>query len=241
MSLDEVFLWERLAKSRRAPLEPDWLGEVYSPILSFDLRRALCEKLGMQAERGWPVIQDLLVKYGVQPDLVMAAGLCHQSEARDWLLFQLEQSSNDNPDQLTLFQALSCWGAHVPAAVVSRCLVHPGQQHRLAGLDLLQFRAHCHTDAELLEFCSDALNDFRDPVVVATIRFLQRRDGELISNRLAELCRTGSLTVAEAAMRALGCIATPISQQLLIQLSQCLNDDQRRQWAERELSQQFRQ
>ena len=84
MSLDEVFLWERLAKSRRVPLEPDWLGEVYSPILSFDLRRALCEKLGMQAERGWPVIQDLLVKYGVQPDLVMAAGLCHQSEARDW-------------------------------------------------------------------------------------------------------------------------------------------------------------
>ena len=47
MSVDEAVLWERLAKSRRAPLEPDWLGEVYSPSLSVDLRRALCEKLGM--------------------------------------------------------------------------------------------------------------------------------------------------------------------------------------------------
>ena len=72
---DEAVLWERLARSRRAPLEPAWLGEVYSPSLSVDLRRALCEKLGMQAERGWPVIQDLLASHGVLPDLVMAAGL----------------------------------------------------------------------------------------------------------------------------------------------------------------------
>ena len=47
MSLDEVVLWEQLAKSKRAPLEPAWLGEVYSPSLSIDLRKALCEKLGM--------------------------------------------------------------------------------------------------------------------------------------------------------------------------------------------------
>ena len=91
---DEAVLWERLARSRRAPLEPAWLGEVYSPSLSVDLRRALCEKLGMQAERGWPVIQDLLANHGVLPDLVMAAGLCHQSKARDWLLVQLEQTSD---------------------------------------------------------------------------------------------------------------------------------------------------
>ena len=91
---EEVVLWERLSRSKRAPLEPAWLGEVYSPSLSVDLRRALCEKLGMQAERGWPVIQDLLASHGVLPDLVMAAGLCHQSEARDWLLAQLEQTSD---------------------------------------------------------------------------------------------------------------------------------------------------
>ena len=238
---DEAVLWERLARSRRAPLEPAWLGEVYSPSLSVDLRRALCEKLGMQAERGWPVIQDLLANHGVLPDLVMAAGLCHQSEARDWLLAQLEQTSDDEAANLMVVQALACWGAEVPESVVVNCLHHPGQLHRLAGLQLLSFRSHCLDDGELLQFCQEVLNDFRDPVVVAAIRVLQRRDGVLISEKLAELCGNGSLPVAEAAFRALGCIATPTSQRCLLELSQELNDDVRRKMASTQLSQQFRQ
>ena len=108
MVVDEAVLWERLAKSRRAPLEPDWLGEVYSPSLSVDLRRALCEKLGMLADRGWPVIDQLLQRHGDLPDLVMAAGLCHQSEARDWLLALLERSSSNDRLQLVAVQALGC-------------------------------------------------------------------------------------------------------------------------------------
>ena len=238
---EEVVLWERLSQSKRAPLEPSWLGEIYSLSLSVDLRRALCEKLGMQAERGWPVIQDLLASHGVLPDLVMAAGLCHQSEARDWLLAQLKQTSDDEEANLMVVQALACWGAEVPEPVVVNCLHHPGQLHRLAGLQLLSFRSHCLDDSELLEFCEEVLNDFRDPVVVAAIRVVQRRDGVLISEKLAELCRNGSLPVAEAAFRALGCIATPDSQRCLLELSQELHDNSRRNMASTQLSQQFRQ
>ena len=238
---DEAVLWERLAQSRRAPLEPTWLGEVYSPGLSIDLRRALCEKLGMQAERGWPVIHELLANHGAQPDLVMAAGLCHQSEARDWLLVQLEQTSDNEDANLTVVQALGCWGAEVPESVVVNCLHHPGQLHRLAGLQLLSFRSHCLSDDALLQLCDQVLNDFRDPVVVAAIRVLQRRDGVLISETLSKLCRNGSITVAEAAFRALGCIATPTSQRCLLELSQDLNDESRKQMASKQLNQQFRQ
>ncbi len=240
MSLDEVVLWEQLSKSRRAPLEPAWLGEVYSPSLSFDLRRALCEKLGMQAERGWPVIQNLLAHHGFMPDLVMAAGICHQMEARDWLLAQLDQTSDNEEANLMVVQALACWGAEVPETVLVNCLHHPGQLHRLAGLQLLSFRSHCLEDDELLQFCQEVLNDFRDPVVMAAIRVLQRRDGVLISEKLAELCRNGSLPVAETAFRALGCIATSASQRCLLELSQDLNDDSRRKMASHQLSQQFR-
>ncbi len=241
MSPDEVVLWEQLAKSKRAPLEPAWLGEVYSPGLSVELRRALCEKLGMQAERGWPVIQGLLAHHGVLPDLVMAAGICHQGEARDWLLNQLEQTSDNEEANLMVVQALGCWGAEVPESVVVNCLHHPGQLHRLAGLQLLSFRSHCLDDGELLQFCEKVLNDFRDPVVVATIRVLQRRDGVVISEKLAELCRNGSLPVAEAAFRALGCIATPGSRRCLLELSQDLNEESRRKMASIQLKQQFRQ
>ena len=63
----------------------------------------------------------------------------------------------------------------------------------------------------------------------------------LISEKLAELCRSGSLPVAEAAFRALGCIATPSSQRCLLELSQELNDDVRRKMASTQLNQQFRQ
>ena len=240
MRLDEAVLWERLAHSRRTPLEPNWLGEVYSPSLSVELRRALCEKLGTLAERGWPVIDQLVQRHGVQPDLVMAAGLCHQTEARDWLLTLLPCTADNTEFNLCVVEALGCWGAEVPKDVVIGCLHHPGQHQRLAGLQLLGFRAHCLDDAELLKLCQDALDDFRDPIVVAAVRMLQRRDGDAISDRLAELCRTGSMAGADAALRALGCIATPTSQRHLMELSHSLQDDDRRQKACRELSQQFR-
>ncbi|MAV12613.1 MAG: capsid protein [Cyanobium sp. MED843] len=240
MQVDEAVLWERLAHSRRAPVEPNWLGEIYSPSLSVDLRRALCEKLGMLAERGWPVIDQLVQRHGVQPDLVMAAGLCHQTEARDWLLTLLQPTADNAMFNLCVVEALGCWGADVPEDVVIGCLQHPGQHQRLAGLQLLSFRAHCLNDGELLNLCQEALDDFRDPIVVAAIRLLQRRDGDAISARLAELCRTGSMAVADAALRALGCIATPTSQRHLLELSQALQDDDRRQKACRQLSQQFR-
>ncbi|WP_255476990.1 HEAT repeat domain-containing protein [Synechococcus sp. A15-60] len=238
--VNEAALWERLSQSRRAPLEPHWLGEVYSPSLSIDLRRALSEKLGMLADRGWPEIKSLINQHGALPDLVLAAGLCHQKDARNWLLDQLTSRSKLDDINLSIVQALSCWGADVPETVMTESLRHPGQQHRLAGLQLLSFRAHTLSDEELLRYCSGLLHDFRDPVVIAAIRVLQRRDGSIISNRLAQLCIDGSDEVAAAALRALGCIATPSSQSSLLELSKTLSDASRQQLAQQQLEQQFR-
>ena len=240
MGLDEAALWERLAQSRRAPVEPSWLGEVYSPGLSVDLKHALCEKLGMQAERGWPVIHQLIEINGCQPELILAAGLCHQPQARDWLLSQWTASSNESPYALCIVQALSCWGADVPQALVTSCLDHRSQQHRLAGLQLLTFRAHLLTDTDLLTLCEQALTDFRDPVAIAAIKVLQRRDGTLIAERLSSICHTGSDAVSKAALLALGCMATPVSQRMLLELSQTLVNTDRQQEACKQLNQQFR-
>ena len=240
MSVDEAILWDRLSRSRRAPVEPSWLEESYSSSLSADLRRALCEKLGSLADRGWPIILRLLHRHGDQNELILAAGLCHQREARDWLLQRLHEPSHLNDDHLCVLQALSCWGADVPESVLYACLQHPGLQHRLTGLQLISFRAHTLTDQQLLAYCADLLNDCRDPLVISTIRVLQRRDGEAISECLAELCRSNSLVIAEAAFRALGCIATPVSQRLLQELSASPEDPTRQKLAHRQLNQQFR-
>ena len=240
MHVDESVLWERFAQSRRAPLEPSWLEEIYSPSLSIDLRRAICEKLGMLAAKGWPIIQLLLEKHGLETNLVMAAGLCHQPESRDWLVQQLNNDEQHNDAlQLSLVEALSCWGADVPQNIVVDCLNHPAQQQRLAGLQLLIFRAYTLSDQDLLHLCEPALQDFRDPVVIAAIRLLQRRDGVVIAERLSQLSETDSESIAEAAIRALGCIGTSSSQRCLLEISQSLKDETRRKMAHQQLAQQF--
>ena len=241
--VNEAALWERLSQSsRRAPLEPSWLGEVYSPSLSVALRKALAEKIGMLAEAGWPLVQELVQRHGVQQELILAAGLTHQPESRDWLLELLEHIDSElNADQaLVVLQALACWGGELPLPLIKQTLALPGLQLRLAGLQLLSFHAYQLDDITLLGLCEPLLRDFRDPVALAAIRLLQRRDGPEVSERLAQLSCAGSDAVGAAALRALGCIATPTSQRWLLELSQSLPEGERRQLACKQLQQQYR-
>ena len=235
-AIDEACLWDRLANARKIPLNPTWLGEIFSPSLSDELRFAVAERLGMLAETGWPIIQTLIQQHGVCPELIHAAGLCHQPEAKDWLLTQLDQAND--PDAL-LLNALSCWGAELTLSQFEHILQLPGQAQRLAGLNLLGFKSHQLKAIELLQLCEPALQDWRDPVVIACIRLLQRRDDTLISNRLANLVQAGSDLAAEAALRALGCMATTQSKLALKLLSTELSDQERRTHALRQLKQQY--
>ena len=235
-AIDEACLWDRLANARKIPLNPTWLGEIFSPSLSDELRFAVAERLGMLAETGWPIIQTLIQQNGIRPELIHAAGLCHQPEAKDWLLTQLNQSND--PDAL-LLNALSCWGAELTLSQFEHILQLPGQAQRLAGLNLLGFKSHQLKAIELLQLCEPALQDWRDPVVIACIRLLQRRDDTLISNRLANLVQAGSDLAAEAALRALGCMATTQSKLALKLLSTELSDQERRTHALRQLKQQY--
>ena len=136
-AIDEATLWDRLSNARRIPLNPTWLGEIFSPSLSDELRFAVAERLGMLAETGWPIIRTLINQHGIQPEFIHAAGLCHQPEAKDWLLAQLNQSND--PDAL-LLNALSCWGAELTLSQFEHILQLPGQAQRLAALNLLGFK-----------------------------------------------------------------------------------------------------
>ena len=235
-AIDEATLWDRLAHARSIPLNPTWLGELFSPSLSDELRFAVAERLGMLAETGWPIIRTLIQQHGIQPELIHAAGLCHQPEAKDWLLTQLNQSND--PDAF-LLNALSCWGAELTQSDFQHILQLPSQAQRLAGLNLLSFKSHQLQANELLQLCESTLQDWRDPVVIACIRLLQRRDDIAISTRLSILVQEGSDAVAEAALRALGCMATTHSKMALKSLSVELTNQERREQAVRQLQQQY--
>jgi hypothetical protein len=238
--IDEATLWERLSQSRRNPLDPSWLGEVYSPSLSAALRSAISEQLGLMAGRGWPVIASLIERHGPSPDLVHAAGLCHQEPARDWLLSQLRQNeaASRHADP-ALLDALQCWGAALTLSELTPILQAPSQSMRLTGLRLLRFKAHQLDAQALLSLCAPCLEDWRDPVTVAAIRLLQRRDDPSISEALAQIGRQGSEASAQAALKALGCIATPHSRALLQELADELLPGERQRQAMRQLEQQL--
>ncbi len=241
--MNEAALWERLSQSsRRAPLDPQWLGEVYSLSLSADLRRAIAEKLGLQAEKGWPNLAGLIRDYGQQDELILAAGLSHQPASRDWLLecWHNSDPADDSDQALLILQALACWGGDLPRALIEQALALPGMHFRLAGLQLLGFHAYRLKAAELIELCEPLLQDFREPLVLATIRLLQRQDAPEISQRLADLAKKGSSTITLAALKALGCIATAESQRCLLTLSQRLPEGELRQQAHKQLQQQYR-
>ena len=237
MSIHEDSIWEKLNQSRRVPLEPCWLGEVYSLNLQADLRLAITEQLGLLSNKGWPVLELLIKKAGVQPELIRAAGLCHQTEAKNWLLKLLKEQKQL---KLLVLQALACWGGELPITLIRNVLSEKSQPLLLAGLELLKFKVHQLSDELLLDLVQKPLRDFRDPVVLSTIRVLQRRNSAAISSQIAEIAKSGSETTARAALLALSCIATSHSLSTLSNLLDELPQGTLRETAQKQLQLQYK-
>ena len=89
--MNESLVWEHLNRIHFNQTDVNWLEQVYSPEFSIELRMAIAERLGLLSDKGWPSIQNLFQRFGIQPELIHATGICRQIEAKDWLLKQLEE------------------------------------------------------------------------------------------------------------------------------------------------------
>ncbi len=230
--VDEDLIWGKLNQSRRTPLEPRWLGEVYSLNLQADLRLAITEQLGLLSNKGWPILQLLIKKVGAQPELIYAAGLCHQREAKKWLLKLLKEQKQL---KLPVLQALVCWGGELPITLIKNVLNEKSQPLLLAGLELLKFKVHQLNDEILLDLVQKPLRDFRDPIVLSTLRVLQRRNSAAVNSQIADIAKNGSEVTARAAILALSCIATTNSLAILSNLLNELPQSPLRKMAQKQL------
>ena len=237
MLLTEVSIWERLSKSRKSPLEACWLAKAYKVSIDANQRWIIAERLGWMGEKGWPLLKDIIQKEGAQPELINAAGLCHQPEAKKWLLKLLKDS---NQRRVEVLQALACWGADLPISFLHNVLQEKSQPIRLAGLEMLNFKAYQLSDKLLLELLKESLADFRAPVLLRTLRILQRRNSVSINAEIVELARTGSEVIAKAALLALGSIGTSNSQKSLLTLSQELPCDSLKELAQKQYHHQYK-
>ena len=210
----DAVVWQRLGQ-RPCVLTVQELARFFHPGRPQELRSALAERLGMCNERGLQPCLALIERYGPQPELLMALAMTHQPAARDALFRYLD---DPDVDRLALLRALAGWGGQVPLPVIEEALHHPSQAMRLAGVELLQFHARLLTAQQLLTLCEPLLGDVRPPVVMAAIRLLQRRNEPLLAGRLAQLLQADPpQPVWEAALHALGCIATETSITLLLE------------------------
>ncbi len=230
-------IWEKLTQPTKDSQDPLWLGQVYSLNLPSDLRLSIAQRLGWMGKKGWPIIKSLINKNGVQSELILAAGLSHQSEAKKWLLSLV---NSNQIYKLDILKALSCWGADLSVSFLQKILQENSQDFLLAGLELLNFKAHQLSDEILLDLTKDLLNDFREPIVLKTIRILQKRDGSLIIDQIANLALGASESTAKTALIALGCIGNIHSVEALREIERNLKAGERKEIVKKQLAMQYR-
>ncbi len=235
--MNESSLWEKLNNARNNQPDAKWLREVYSPNLSYELRMAIAEKLGLLDESGWLTLLSLYKQFGAQPEFIHAAGFCHQPEAREWLLSLLKEQKEF---ELLILQALGCWGASLPTSMIKDILKKPELEKRLAGITLLSFKAHQLSDKELLELTEELVDDFREPIVIATIKILQRREGVDICKIIAKIVQQGTDSTAQSAIMALGSMGTVTSHQMLSKLNGTLAEGERLKLVKKQIIHQYR-
>ena len=236
MTTLEDQIWDRFNSNKPILVDENWLEEVYSLDLSSELRFTIGERLGLLSDKGWEVIKTLIHKYGYQYELIYASGLCHQIEARDLLL---KLFRDHNKLDLTVVRALACWGAILEIHELKMILRQDSMQMRLAGLDLLSFKAHLLNANELLELVGDLLDDFREEVVIKVIQTLQRRDEDQIINCITKIACSKMDKIVEIALIALGSIGTSRSVFALSQLSRELPNKIHREIAQKQIAHQY--
>ncbi len=237
MKVNEDAIWKQLNNQGKKKLKGAWLRSIYQTSLSNELRLVIAEKLGLLGKEGWENIKDLIRKYGAKPELIKATGLCHQPEAKEFLLNLLE---NENELNINVIEALACWGGVIEENVIERILKEPSEAMRLAGLELLQYKAHQLADHTLLKLTKDLLQDFRDSIIIKTIKILQRRQGVDICNLLGEIVEHGSKETSYYATMALGSIEAIPSQIVLTKLKKELPEGYRLDLVRKQLKNQYR-
>ncbi len=236
MIITEKEIWDRFNSVKPKLIEAEWYEEVYSLKLSIQLRFIIGERLGLLADKGWEVIKSLIKKYGYQPELIHATGLCHQKEAYNFLLKLLRKEATP---KLETIKALSCWGALLPISDLKNILKEKSINTRLAGLNLLRFKSHLLNATEILELVDDLLFDFREELVIEVIRILQRRDEAKIIKCISKVAINGTDKTVETALIALGAIGTEESVNELSSLSRHLTKKSHRQMAHKQISHQY--
>ena len=233
MIIEESNIWETINNAKKTKPSAEWLKNVYNPNINFELRKEIAIRLGQLSKVGWLKIKDLIKTYGNKDELILAAGLTYQDDAKEWLLKHLY---NDDVINIKVVEALACWGGTLPIELIKKILEEKSEKMKIAGLELLRFKAHLLSDFELLNITKSLLTDFREEIVIKTLTILQRRESLDICIAIRDVIKNGSDKSAYFGLMALGSIRGEISRNILKDLVKDLKNTQHKELAQKQLN-----
>lgn len=233
MIINESNILDTLNNAKKTKPSAEWLKNAYNPSINYELRQEIASRLGQLSNIGWIKIKDLINTYGNKDELILAAGITYQEDAKEWLLKHLY---NDETMNIKVVEALACWGGTLTIELIKNILEDKREQMKIAGLELLKFKAHLLSDSDLLDIAKSPLNDFREEIVIKTLTIIQRRESLDICMAISDVIQKGSDKSAYYGLMALGSIGTEISKNILLDLVKNLKNAQRKELAKKQLN-----
>ena len=184
-------------------LDLDILFSFYSLELSYEIRKIIAEKIGMQEREGYFLIEKMIRKFGLKVEFIEALKLTNEKYAKDLLLKNLYQNNKLN---IHIINALEPWGAEIELKLIREIFDICETEFWIAGLNMLHFKAHQLTDEKLLSFIYQIKIYDNFKINYKIISILKRRESEIVCKLLYKYSLNKESEIAKYAIFSLGSI-----------------------------------
>lgn len=184
-------------------LDLDILFPLYSLELSYEIRKIIAEKIGMQEREGYFLIEKMIKKFGLKVEFIEALKLTNEKDAKDLLLKNLYQNNKLN---IHIINALEPWGAEIELKLIKEIFDICETEFWIAGLNILHFKAYQLTDEKLLSFIYQIKIYDNFKINYKIISILKRRESEIVCKLLYKYSLNKESEIAKYAIFSLGSI-----------------------------------
>ena len=184
-------------------LDLDILFSFYSLELSYEIRKIIAEKIGMQEREGYFLIEKMIKKFGLKVEFIEALKLTNEKNAKDLLLKNLYQNNKLN---IHIINALEPWGGEIELKLIREIFDICETEFWIAGLNILHFKAHQLTDEKLLSFIYQIKIYDNFKINYKIISILKRRESEIVCKLLYKYSLNKESEIAKYAIFSLGSI-----------------------------------
>ena len=203
MNKSEAEILEILNGLGSKKLDLDILFSFYSLELSYEIRKIIAEKIGMQEREGYFLIEKMIRKFGLKVEFIEALKLTNEKYAKDLLLKNLYQNNKLN---IHIINALEPWGAEIELKLIREIFDICETEFWIAGLNILHFKAHQLTDEKLLSFIYQIKIYDNFKINYKIISILKRREIEIVCKLLYKYSLNKESEIAKYAIFSLGSI-----------------------------------